>query len=82
MAMLEISWSSLSGDLFLLGYVDPGIVSTALQAAFVFLFGAMAGYLMAPWRWLVSLIRGRVAPAADEAEEVSETPREQKRRAA
>ena len=62
------SWLFLSGATGPLGYVDPGIVSTALQAVFVFLFGAMTAYLAAPWRWIVSLLPGRKASPADQEE--------------
>ncbi len=61
-----------SGAIGLLGYIDPGIVSTALQAAFVFLFGAMTAYLTAPWRWLQSWLPGRKASTADECDAPAE----------
>ena len=88
MMMLQASWPFLSDGLFPPGYVDPGIVSTAIQAMFIFLFGAMTAYLTAPWRWLMSLLPGNRASAtdqaddADHADEVSESPAKSKRRAA
>jgi hypothetical protein len=48
-----------------LGYIDPGILSMALQAFFVFLFGAMATFLVAPWKRLASLFRRKKEVAAD-----------------
>jgi hypothetical protein len=57
-------------------------VSTAIQAGFVFLFGAMTAYLTAPWRWLMSLLPRKRAAATDNPEEAVESPPEKKRRAA
>jgi hypothetical protein len=85
MLTLQAMWSFPAHDVFLPGYIDPGIVSMALQAVFVFLFGAMTAYLTAPWRWLRSLLPVRKVSAADDADAVDaadESPAEEKRRAA
>ena len=40
-----------------LAYIDPGIVSLAIQSFCVLVFSAAAGFLFGPWRWLASLFR-------------------------
>lgn len=42
-------------------YIDPGVLSMALQAIFVFVFGAIATYIMAPWKWFSARFRGKKA---------------------
>jgi len=49
----------------ILAYIDPGILSTALQAVFVFLFGALAAYFVGPWKWIAAVFRrGKAAPTS------------------
>jgi hypothetical protein len=40
-----------------LAYIDPGIVSLAIQSFCVLLFSAATGFLFGPWRWLASFFR-------------------------
>ena len=44
-------------ETFPIAYIDPGLLSLALQAVFVFLFSALTAYLLAPWKWLTSIFR-------------------------
>jgi len=51
----------------LIAYIDPGILSVAVQTAFVVVFGSLAAYTMAPWRYLRSLFsRGQAAESSGE----------------
>jgi hypothetical protein len=40
-------------------YVDPGFITVLYQFVYVFIFGALAGFILKPWRfiraWLKSL---------------------------
>ncbi len=55
----------------LLGYIDPGLLSMALQAFFVLIFGAATAFLFAPWRWFKSLFnRSKQAGTGESVEEV------------
>lgn len=47
----------------LLAYIDPGIVSLAIQSFCVLLFGLMSGFLFAPWRWVSSFFRRKDNPS-------------------
>jgi hypothetical protein len=46
-----------SASVELLGYIDPGVVSLAIQSFFVLIFSVSVGYLLGPWRWIVSFFR-------------------------
>ena len=52
-----------------LAYIDPGILSMALQAVFVFLFGAVTAYFMVPWQWLASFFRRKSGDSTTTASE-------------
>ncbi len=51
--------------LYLLAYVDPGLVGVFFQSIYAMLFGGAAMWILRPWRWLRGL--GRKPPAAAEA---------------
>jgi hypothetical protein len=66
-ALLPLSTLPCNPDFCgLFGYIDPGILSMALQALFLFIFGAITAYLMAPWKWLTSLVRRTKRPSDEE----------------
>ena len=41
----------------MLAYIDPGIISLAVQALFAAIFGAATVFLLGPRRWLVAIWR-------------------------
>lgn len=56
----------------LIGYIDPGLISVAVQAAFVAFFGALTAYAVAPWRTLLSLFsRNNASKDSKDSEEVN-----------
>ncbi len=53
----------------MVAYIDPGLLSMAIQGFFILVFGALATYLTAPWRWFASMFRRKRIPADENAAE-------------
>ncbi|MCH7729267.1 MAG: hypothetical protein IH991_22715 [Planctomycetes bacterium] len=61
-------------DISFLAYIDPGVTSLAIQAVFALMFGALATWLLAPWRFFASLFhRGKRKNAAESTDDL-DTP--------
>ena len=52
-------------------YIDPGVTSLAIQAVFALMFGAVATWLLAPWRFFASLFhRGKRKDASESTDDL------------
>lgn len=57
-------------DAAFFAYIDPGLLSAALQALFAIIFGVLAGYVLAPWRLIKRVFRrGKTESLAEDSQE-------------
>ncbi len=61
-------------DISFFAYIDPGVTSLAIQAFFALMFGAVATWLLAPWRIFTSLFhRGKRKNTSESTDDLDPT---------